>query len=47
MKAVQSLFLGAGQRLNSANLSFGLREALMISVLGVAIASTVAYHYAG
>jgi len=34
-------------RLNRANLTFGLREAVVLSFLGVAIASAVAYHYAG
>jgi hypothetical protein len=32
-------------KLNRADLSFGLREAVIMSVVGVAIASAVAYHY--
>jgi hypothetical protein len=34
-------------RLNRANLSFGLREALVLALAGIAIGSAVAYHYAG
>ena len=32
---------------NGANLTFGLREAVVLSLLGIAIATAVAYHYAG
>jgi uncharacterized membrane protein YdjX (TVP38/TMEM64 family) len=34
-------------RLNRANLSFGLREALVLALAGIVIGSAVAYHYAG
>lgn len=33
--------------LERANLSFGLREAVILAVAGIAIASIVAYHYVG
>jgi len=33
--------------LNRANLSFGLREAVILSLVGIAIASIVAYHQVG
>jgi hypothetical protein len=33
--------------LERANLSFGLREALILSLVGIAIASVVAYHQVG
>jgi hypothetical protein len=33
--------------LNRANLSFGLREAVILSLVGIAIASMVAYHHMG
>ena len=33
--------------LNRANLSFGLREAVVLSLVGVALASVIAYHYVG
>ena len=34
-----------GSRLKRRELTFGLREAIVISVLGVAIASVAAYHF--
>lgn len=34
-------------RLNGGNLSFGLREAIFLSIAGITIAAVVAYHYAG
>lgn len=34
-------------KLNHANLTFGFREAVVLSLLGIAIATAVAYHYAG
>jgi hypothetical protein len=34
------------ERLNGRNLSFGLREALILAAAGVAIASAAALHYA-
>jgi len=34
-------------RLERANLSFGLREAVILSIAGITIAGIVAYHYAG
>lgn len=33
--------------LDRANLSFGLREAVILSLAGIAVASIVAYHHAG
>ena len=33
--------------LDRANLSFGLREAVILSVAGIALASVVAYYHAG
>lgn len=33
--------------LDRANLSFGLREAVILSLVGIAIASIVAYHQVG
>jgi len=33
--------------LERANLSFGLREAVILSLVGIAIASIVAYHQVG
>ena len=33
--------------LNRANLSFGLREAVILSLAGIAIASIVAYYHVG
>jgi hypothetical protein len=33
--------------LERANLSFGLREAVILALVGIAIASMVAYHYVG
>jgi len=32
--------------LDRANLTFGLREAIILSLVGIAIASAVAWHYA-
>ena len=42
-----ALLSRAIDRLNRATLSFGLREAVILSVTGIAIAAAVAYHYAG
>ena len=33
--------------LNRANLSFGIREAVILSLAGIAIASIVAYYHVG
>jgi hypothetical protein len=35
------------EALERANLSFGLREAVILSLAGIAIASIVAYHQVG
>jgi hypothetical protein len=32
--------------INRANLTFGLREAVIMSLVGIAIACAVAFHYA-
>jgi hypothetical protein len=32
--------------INRANLTFGLREAVIMSLVGIAIAGAVAFHYA-
>jgi hypothetical protein len=42
-----ALLSRAIDRLNRANLSFGLREAVILSVAGITIAAAAAYHYAG
>jgi hypothetical protein len=44
---IQRLIVSASERLGRASLTFGLREAVIVSVTGVAIASAVAYHFAG
>lgn len=47
MKSMERL-LGVGiERLNSAGLTFGLGSALILSLIGLIIASAVAYHYVG
>jgi hypothetical protein len=44
MKAEMKIIDRAIASLNRANLSFGLREAVILSLVGIAIASLVAYH---
>ena len=46
MKITDRLLLPLIARLNSADLTFGLGSALIVSALAVVIASAVAYHYA-
>lgn len=41
------LFDRAIAGLNRANLSFGLREAVIVSLAGIAVASIVAYYHVG
>ena len=37
----------ATSRLDRSKFTFGLREAIILSLVGIAIASAVAWHYAG
>ena len=46
MKMIQRHVLAGIARLNSAGLTFGLGSAVIISIVGVAIACAVAYYYA-
>ena len=47
MKLVERIIGDAIARLNSAGLTFGLGSALIVSFIGLIIASAVAYHYVG
>jgi hypothetical protein len=47
MRILERPVLSAIKRLNRAGLTFGLGSAVIISVLGLAIAGAVAYYYAG
>lgn len=45
MKFMDRLLNPAIERLNGANLTFGLGQAIVISLVCLAIAGAVAYHY--
>jgi hypothetical protein len=47
MNMIERIVLRAIARLERAQLTFGLREAVMVSIVGIAIASAVAYRHAG
>jgi len=45
MKLLERLIADGIARLNDAGLTFGLGSALIVSIVGLIVASAVAYHY--
>ena len=45
MTKIASVLMAAAEWLKRRDLTFGLREAIVISLVGIAIASIAAYHY--